>query len=106
MFKGGIEYDMAKRRTSLIEDIIDIISNFPWWVGCLLAIISFLVLHVVASIKVQMPLGYGNLGSYAGKQLYVTLAMVGQYMLPAAFSFGSLISLIKRFQQKNRYEKG
>lgn len=96
---------MSKRRTSPAEDIIDITSWFPWWVGCLLAVISFAILHYYATIEVTPPKGVGEFGQYAGKQLYITLAKFGQFILPALFLIGALVSFITRRKQSQRYER-
>lgn len=70
---------MARRKTSPAEDIIEIVSRLPWWVGCLLALISFAILHFIAGIEVSKPQGKG-LGGFTGKQLYVSLAFFAQFV--------------------------
>lgn len=95
---------MAKRRTSPAEDIIEIVSRLPWWVGCLLATISFVILHLVAGIEVVKPQAVGDFGKFAGKQLYVTLAFFGQIFFPALFLLGAAASAIVNFKQKKRYD--
>lgn len=40
---------MARRRTSPLEDVIELVSKMPWWVGLILALFSFLFLHAVAA---------------------------------------------------------
>lgn len=97
---------MARRRkTSTAEDVVDIVSRLPWWVGFVLAVASFVVLHIVAGIEVAKPTGAGGLGAFAGKQLYVTLANFGQYILPLLFGFGALGSFIRSTKRKKRYEQ-
>ena len=40
---------MARRgKTSPAEDLIDIVAMLPWWVGVMLALLSYLLLHSVA----------------------------------------------------------
>jgi restriction system protein len=95
---------MPRRRKSAAEDVVDIVSSLPWWVGCTLAVVSYVVLHLVAGIEVVKPTGAAGLGTFAGKQLYVTLASFGQFILPALFGFGSLASIIKSTKQKKRFE--
>ncbi|HYN60904.1 MAG TPA: restriction endonuclease, partial [Rubrivivax sp.] len=37
---------MARRgRTSPAEDIMDLVAMLPWWVGVVLALASYLLLH-------------------------------------------------------------
>jgi restriction system protein len=41
---------MARRRkTSPAEDLMDLVAMLPWWAGVLLALVSYLLLHGVAS---------------------------------------------------------
>lgn len=91
---------MGRRRTSSAEEIIEIVSRFPWWVGCLLALISFIILHLVAGVEVAKPQGVHGLGGYVGKQLYVSVAGFAQIILPSLFLFGAAASAIIRFKQR------
>ena len=44
---------MARRgKTSPAEDIMDLVAMLPWWVGVVLALVSYLLLHGVASQQV------------------------------------------------------
>ncbi|MGE4546091.1 MAG: restriction endonuclease [Pedobacter sp.] len=96
---------MARRRkTSAAEDVVEIVSRLPWWVGCVLAVFSYVGLHMVAGIEVAKPTGVSGLGSFAGKQLYVTLASFGQYVFPILFGFGALGSFIRSAKQKERFD--
>ena len=40
---------MARRRSSAFDDFIFLLSRLPWWVSMLLALISWLVLHPIAT---------------------------------------------------------
>lgn len=95
---------MARHKNSLIEDIIEIASKFPWWVGVVLAIVSYGVLHVYALSQVGTLTGPGQMGNFMMKSLTRTLAMFGQYVLPFAFLLGALVSFVKARKQKNLYE--
>ena len=95
---------MARRRTSIIDDLIELTIKLPWWLGCLLAAVAYLSLHSIASINLSAPEGVNQVGLYAGKQLYITLAMFGQYILPAVFWFGALISFINRKKQQKHFQ--
>lgn len=96
---------MARRKNSIAEDLVDIVSVLPWWAGCLLAVGSYLVLHFIAGIELAKPTGAGGLGIFAGKQLYVTLASFGQYVFPALFGLGALGSFLKSTKRKKRFDQ-
>lgn len=95
---------MSRRKTSAAEDIIEIISRLPWWVGCLLALISFIILHLIAGIEVAKPQAAGDFGKYAGKQIYVTLAFFAQFFFPALFLLGAGVSAFTSSKQKKRFD--
>ncbi len=86
---------MNRSRQSIFEDIIELTAKVPWWVGALLAIASYLILHNLAAIKVTGSMKPGELGNFVGKQIGVSMAFFGQYIAPAAFLVGSVISAIK-----------
>lgn len=97
---------MARQNTSPFEDMILIVSKLPWWAGLALAVISYLVLHAVASRPV-MPAtaSSGQLGDAMAKGLFTTIAMFGQFVLPIAFGFGALLSAVTAMRQKKIYDK-
>ena len=97
---------MARKKTSPIEDIILIVSKLPWWVGLVLALLSYLILHAIASRPV-IPSNAtpGQMGDAVAKSLFTTMAMFGQFVLPIAFSFGALLSGISSLRQKKLYDK-
>ena len=86
---------MSRRKQSLFEDIAELTAKVPWWIGVLLAIVSFLILHNLAAIKVTGSLKPEEVGHFVVKQFGVTLALFGQLILPAAFILGAVISAIK-----------
>jgi len=92
-----------RKKKSTAEDVVEIVSTLPWWVGCTLAVLSFAILHNVAGMEVTQPTGPGGFGSFAAKQLYATLAGFAQYILPCLFCFGAAISFFKGEKKKKRY---
>ena len=97
---------MARQKTSPFEDIILIVSKLPWWAGLALAIISYLILHSIASQPVvPAATSPGQLGDAMAKGLFTTMAMFGQFVLPIAFGFGALLSAVSAMRQKKIYDK-
>jgi hypothetical protein len=95
---------MARRKkSSLVEDLIDISARLPWWVGVSLAIISYLILHNIATAPEVKPsnLVPGQLGAFAVGKLKRTLALFGQYIVPFAFSLGAFLSLIRKSKNQD-----
>lgn len=96
---------MGRKRTSLLEDLIDLVSLLPWWVGVLLAVISYFVLQPFVNMGTPHATGITEVGALVQSQLGKTLASLGQYLLPAAFLIGAVVSLIKRKNRKALFEK-
>ncbi len=44
-----------RRRTSLIEDLIEVASRLPWWVSLLIALGSWLILYPIAKASLTFP---------------------------------------------------
>jgi len=93
---------MSRSKQSIVEDLMEIISMLPWWVGLVLAVISYIVLSLIsthfnelASAQVK---GVGQMGTLAVNKLYGTLAMFGKFVVPGAFIFGSIASVIRQLK--------
>ena len=86
---------MAKRQNTF-EDLIGIAAILPWWLGVLLALVSYAILHSVAGMENVAPKDLHAFGGFAGKQVIKTAAMVGQYLLPVAFLIGAAMSAYGR----------
>ena len=79
----GREPRMARRgKTSPAEDLMDIVAMLPWWVGVMLALLSYLLLHSVASQQVVATAQPGQVAAMVTQTLWKTLASVSQYILP------------------------
>ncbi len=77
---------MARRKkTSPLDDILDLLAMLPWWVCLLLAALSYTLLHRLAT-PLQAADFQGQGGAIAGammqKAVIHGLASVGQYLVP------------------------
>ncbi len=91
------------KKTSPLEDLIDIASLLPWYMGLILAIISYLVLHHYAGVEIPAPHGADQFASYASRGVWKYLAFFSQYVLPFVFSMGALISLVRVNKREKLY---
>ena len=96
---------MARRKQSPVEDLIEITSKLPWWVGVLLAIVAYVWLHSVATSEVTAVVQPGKMGDFISQNLYKTLASVGQYLLPFAFLVGAAMSAYGRYKRRALHEQ-
>lgn len=94
---------MARPKTSPFEDLILVASKLPWWIGVLLALISYILLHAIASRPVMAATNIAQMGDAAVKGLMTALATFGQYILPFAFGIGAIISGVNSIKQKKLY---
>ncbi len=91
---------MARRgKSSPAEDLFEIVAMLPWWVGVLLAAVSYVILHGIAGQQVAVTGTPGQVGAVVAATLWKTLASFGQYLLPIiclAAAVGSALSRRKR----------
>ena len=93
---------MARRKkTSPAEDLLDLVAMLPWWAGVGLALVSYLLLHRVASQAVLAPGLPGQMGAMLTQTLWKTLATFGQYLLPVVCLGGAGLSAWRRKERKN-----
>lgn len=89
---------MARRnKSSPLEDIIVIIAKLPWWIGAVLALISYLWLHQVASQPVEAPTDIKQMGSSFAGQVWHTFAFFLQFIIPIACLIGAGISAYQKY---------
>lgn len=96
---------MARQKTSPFEALVLMTSRFPWWVGVILALVAYAVLHPIASRPLTLAATPGQMGDMAVKGMQRTLALFGQYLLPFGFGLAAVISGTKTIWQKRLYEK-
>ncbi len=92
---------MARKKSSVFDDLIDIASHLPWQVGVVLAFISYLVLHYFAT-RAPLPTNPAELkslgktiGESVGHSLTTTFAMYLQYIVPVCFLVGAVVSFFR-----------
>jgi restriction system protein len=94
-----------RRKQSAFEDWIEIAARLPWWLSLLIAGVVYLVLHVYAAHVDPPPKDVAELGAYAGHGLWRMAARIFQYVLPAAFVMGSVVSAVKAREARQRYDQ-
>jgi restriction system protein len=94
---------MARQRTNPFEDVVTVASKLPWQAGVALALVSFLILHGLASRPPLTMTGPGQMGTVVVRSFCTTLAMFGQFLLPLAFVLGALVSAFNLVRQKKLY---
>ncbi len=75
---------------------MDIVAMLPWWAGVVLALVSYLLLHSVASQQGVVVAQPGQVAAMVTQTLWKTLAGVGQYILPILCLGGAGMSAWRR----------
>ncbi|HEX5286620.1 MAG TPA: restriction endonuclease [Polaromonas sp.] len=83
-------------KQSLTDDLVEITSRLPWWVGVALAALSYVLLHAVAQRPLPASMHAGQVGNLAVSALWRGLVMGGQYVLPFIFLLAAGVSAFKR----------
>lgn len=96
---------MTRRKQHFFEDLIELTSKLPWWVGALLAIVSYLWLHSMAADRVEITGQPHDIASVVGRSAINTLATFGQYLLPFLFLVGSALSVAGRSKRNRLHEQ-
>ena len=85
---------MARKKSSVLDDLVDIASQLPWKVGVGLAVIAYFILHYYATRAplTTNPVELKALGKTMGDSVThgvgAMLATVFQYIVPFAFLVG------------------
>ncbi len=94
-----------RRKPSPLDDLMDAVALFPWWVGALLAVLSYLGLHWLASQPVPpRPALSADISDLATEAMTRGLADAGQYIVPAVCLLAAAVSAWRRRQQARRVE--
>jgi restriction system protein len=88
---------MARRQGSL-GDLMEIGSKLPWQAGVALAVASALVFHFVAAAYSLPPkvASTAEFGSVVVQQGIHTISYFLQFIVPAGFGIGAMVSALKR----------
>jgi restriction system protein len=95
---------MGRRRNSIVEDLLDVTAQLPWWIGVGLAVIAYLVLARYAGAEIPVTAGPGETGRLMTLSIAKSLATAGQYLLPMLFLSGAAASAIGRYKRKKLVE--
>jgi len=85
-----------QKRTSTAEDLVDLIALLPWYVGVILAVAGYLLLHRIATAPLTGAMGPGELGNAMVGAVGRGLTTAGQYVVPILCLAGAAISAWRR----------
>lgn len=98
---------MSRRKSGILEDLMEIAAHLPWQVGVGLAVVAYFVLHYFAT---QTPLTTNpaelkaigkTLGDSMVHGVWTMMAGVLQYVVPLAFLIGAGVSAVRSRRRKD-----
>jgi len=92
---------MAKKKTSPVEDLIELVAILPWWAGVALAAVSYVVLHRLAVLAVVTSVQPGQVGGLMLRTMFTGLAYAGQFLIPLICLFAAGVSFWNRRHRQN-----
>lgn len=98
---------MARKRSSFFEDLFEIASKLPWKAGVVLALISYLGFHYLATLPpssfaaTDMKTFGQTVGNGIVRQMAITVSTFFQYLVPLVFLLGAGVSLFRRRRQSD-----
>lgn len=92
---------VRKRKTSPLEDGMDLVAMLPWWAGVALALVSFVFFHQLAQPPSVKDLQAGQMAGFAVGSLISSLALIGQFLVPVVCLFGALGSYLARRRRQS-----
>lgn len=90
-----------RRKTSGADAVTDLVAKLPWWVGVVLAIVAYVVLHRLAAPMAVTPLQPGQAGAQVVRMIIQSMASVGQYLVPLFCLIGAALSA---YRQRGRLD--
>lgn len=93
-----------KRKQSAFDVLAELVALFPWWVGLILAVVSYFWLHSVAMAPMSVAAQPGQMGAMLSQTFYRSLASVGQYVLPFICLVGAAMSAYGRWNRARLHE--
>jgi restriction system protein len=83
---------MPRRRTSDLEDWINLAARLPWWLALVLALASYWGLHTLAQMPAPTASSVQDMGASISSGMLRGLATIGQYLVPAVLVLGAIAS--------------
>jgi restriction system protein len=96
---------LARSKESPMDDLIELASKLPWWVGVVLAIAAYFGLQGMAASGLAASVQSGQMGQFVNPTLFKTLATVGQYLVPFVFLVGAALSAYGRYKRRALHEQ-
>lgn len=92
---------MARRKkSSPLEDFVDLVSLLPWWAGVALALASYWWLHGIASAPLPVAGTTRAVNDVLFDSIWRGLALIAQYVVPGVCLIGAVVSAARRHKRR------
>lgn len=95
----------VRPRPSRFEGWVERIGTLPWWMGVGLAIAVYFGLHGVVASDVSDVAPGDMTAAFDSRNVFITLAAIGQYLLPAIFLLAAALSAYGRYQRRTLHKR-
>lgn len=89
-----------RRKTTPIEDLIELAALLPWWLGLILALAAYLLLHSYATSSAPVVTNPQQFADQASGMVFRGFATAFQYIVPFALVMGAAASFFGRLKRK------
>lgn len=97
---------MARRKkTSPIEDLLDIASSINWKISLLIAVVSYFFFHYFAIQAMPVATDLYSATNSLPKQFFITFSKFLQYIIPIVFVIGACVSSFKNKHRSKLLDK-
>lgn len=102
---------MARKKASVIDDLLVIAGKLPWHVDIALAVASYIGFHLIATMHVAPTVATDvkqfaqNIGGTVISQFLIAVSSLLQYVVPLAFLTGAVASVYKRSRRKDLFSR-
>ena len=97
---------MARRKkTSPIEDLLDIASSINWKISLIIAVISYFFFHYFAIQVIPVAIDLHSATNSLPKQIFINFSKFLQYIIPVVFVIGACVSSFKNKHRSKLLDK-
>lgn len=96
---------LERRKPGRFDGLIERAGRVPWWMGVVLAIAAYFGLHSIAGNDGTAIAQPGMTAVFASQNIFITLAAVGQYLLPLVLLLVAGVSAYGRYKNHALHQR-
>lgn len=89
---------LERRKPGRFDGLIERAARVPWWLGVVLALAAYYGLHRIVPSDATAIVQQGMTDAFASPNVFNTLAVIGQYLLPLVLLLGAALSAYGRYK--------